>query len=309
MTEEEEDTDLDVFDRTKQEQAAPKEKDWVDLPHADLLSVEDADELMRWRPANLVAVVGERDAGKTTLVAELYERFLRAPFAGFMFAGSRTLTGFEKRCYLGRLVSGAAAPETVRTSVRQGLRFFHLGLVSAADRRRHELLISERAGESYRGARNDPSRASGFLELSKARTVVFALDGERIANDKIREDTISSVRNLIRIAAETGSISPSAEVQIVTTKLDFLIPEAAAHALRAVDDFERRMQDEHAHRFARFTAWRTAARGPSSLIEPAFGVAPLLQSWLSPPAPASSTSAAPTLNDEFDRLMLRRRRG
>jgi len=309
MTEEEEDTDLDVFDQTEQEQAAPKEKDWVELPHADLLSVEDADELMRWRPANLVAVVGERDAGKTTLVAEIYERFLRAPFAGLMFAGSRTLTGFEKRCYLARLVSGAAAPDTVRTSVRQGLRFFHLGLLSVADGRRHDLLISDRAGESYRAARNDPSKASGFLELSKARTVVFALDGERVANDKIREDTTSSVRNLIRIAAETGAISPSAEVQLVTTKLDLLLREAAAHALRAVDDFERRMQDEHAHRFARFTAWRTAARGPSRFVEPAFGIAPLLQSWLSPPTPNPPAIAAPVLNDEFDRLLLRRRRG
>ncbi len=309
MTAEEEDTDLDVFDRTEREEVAPKEKVWIPLPHADLLSIEDADELMRWRPANVVAIVGERDAGKTTLVAEIYERFLRAPFAGLMFAGSRTLAGFEKRCYLARLVSGASAPDTVRTSVQAGLRFFHLGLTSVADRQRFDLLISERAGESYRAARNDPSKASGYLELSKARTVVFALDGERIANDRMREETISSVRNLIRVAAETGSVSPQAEVQLVTTKLDWLLPETAAYALDAVEQFERRMEEGYAHRFAKFTVWRTAARGPSSLVEPAFGVAALLQSWLSPPAPTPPASAAPVLRDEFDRFLLRGRKG
>lgn len=308
MTAEEEDTDLDVFDKAAPEQVAPKEKEWTDLPHADLLGIEDADELMRWRPANLVAIVGERDAGKTTLVAEIYERFLRAPFAGLMFAGSRTLTGFEKRCYLARIRSGAAAPDTVRTSVQQGLRFFHLGLTSVTDRRRHDLLISERAGESYRAARDDPPKARGYLELSKARTIVFALDGERVVNDKIREDATSTVRNLIRIAAESGSVSPLAEVQLVTTKLDFLLPETAAHALAAVEDFERRMLDENGNRFAKFTVWRTAARGPSSLVEAAFGVAPLLLSWLSPPTPAPPVPAQPILQDEFDRLLLRARR-
>jgi hypothetical protein len=38
-------------------------------------------------------------------------------------------------------------PDTTRTSARDGLRFFHLSLVSDAGRRRTDLLITERAGE------------------------------------------------------------------------------------------------------------------------------------------------------------------
>jgi hypothetical protein len=305
MTEKEEGTDLDVFDQAESEKVSLTEKDWVPLPGADLLTVEEADELMRWRPANVVAIVGERGGGKTTLVAEIYERFLRGPFAGFLFAGSRTLTGFERRCYLARMVSGASAPDTERTSALAGLRFFHLGLISAEGRRRGDLLISERAGESYRAARNEPAMVRGFLELAKARTVVFVLDGARIADDKRREETFSSVRNLIRASAETGAVLSQAEVQLVTTKIDLLQSEKSAYVLEAVAEFERRMERAYRHRFAKITFWRIAARDLSNNLEPAFGVAALLQSWFSPPKPPPATIATPVLRDEFDSFLLR----
>jgi Double-GTPase 2 len=305
IAEKEEGTDLDVFEQVEREEGRPTEKDWVPLPHANLLNVEDADELMRWRAANVVAIVGERDAGKTTLVTEIYERFLRGPFAGLLFAGSRTLAGFERRCYLARLVSGASAPDTERTSVQAGLRFFHLGLASEQDGRRVDLLISERAGESYRAARNYPSITSGFLELERARTVVFVLDGARIADDNMREETFSSVRNLIRVSAETNAVSVGAEVQLVTTKIDLLRSEASAHALEAVSLFEQRMEATYGPRFAKITSWRTAARNPSGNAEPALGVAALLQSWLSPPKPHLVSIPTPALYDEFDRFLLR----
>lgn len=305
---EEENTDLDVFEQVKSEQAAPEEKDWVALPHAELLSVKDADELMRWRAANIVAVVGERDAGKTTLVTEIYERFLRGPFAGLNFAGSRTLAGFERRCYLARLVSGASAPDTERTSAQAGLRFFHLGLASEAGLGRFDLLITERAGESYRAARNDPSTTSSFLELAKARTAVFVLDGARIADDRMREETLSSVRNLIRSSAETGVVSAGTEVQLVTTKIDLLRSEASTHAVVALAEFERRIQGTYGQCFAKVTSWRTAARDPSSGATPPVGVEPLLQSWLSPPKSPSASIADPELHDEFDRFLLRKRK-
>jgi GTPase SAR1 family protein len=253
-------------------------------------------------------VVGERGAGKTTLITEIYERFLRGPFAGLLFAGSRTLTGFEKRCYLARLVSGAAAPDTERTSVQAGLRFFHLGLASLVSLRRVDLLISERAGESYREARNAPAKVRGFLELTKARTIVFVLDGARVANDRLREETFSSVRQLVRATAESDVISPGVEIQLVTTKIDLLQSETLAHARESVAQFEQRIKEAYGDRFTKITSWRTAARNPSANAEPALGVAPLLQSWLSPPNPPPTSIASPVLHDEFDHFLFRVRK-
>jgi hypothetical protein len=168
-------------------------------------------------------------------------------------------------------------------------------------------MITERAGESYRGARNNPSKLSGFLELAKARTVVFVLDGARIADDRTREEVFSSVRALIRASSETNAISASAEIQLVTTKIDLLQSQALTHAVDALAEFEQRIKGSYAQRFAKVTSWHTAARDPSGGMAPAFGVAELLQSWIFPPKALPASAVVPELHDEFDRFLLRKR--
>ncbi|MCK1384443.1 hypothetical protein IVB31_09225 [Bradyrhizobium sp. 21] len=263
--------------------------------------------MLRWRPATLVAVVGERKSGKTTLITEIYERFLRGPFAGQLFCYSQTLLGFEKKSYPSRADSRADKPDTARTSTQDGLRFFHLGLVSSSASQRADLLITERAGEVYRNARDRPAESKTLMELAKARTVVFILDGERVGNDKTRAEAFASIRGMIRAFSDAGSISVGAEIQLVTTKVDLLSGDAAAEALTALSEFEDRLFRSYSGRFAKVTYWRTAARDPKGQMEPAWGVAPVLQSWVDPPRlPRGPTPVIPKLDDEFDRLLLRR---
>ncbi|MFC7053076.1 hypothetical protein ACFQI3_10295 [Hansschlegelia quercus] len=305
---EEKDTDLDVFDQAKPEETSPTDTERLWLPHADLLTIEDADALMRWRAANVVAVIGERWAGKTTLVTEIYERFLRGPFAGLHFAGSRTLAGFERRCYFARMITGAPIPDTERTSVREGLRFFHLGLATDSGQDRVDLLITERAGESYRAIRDNTAKVEGFLEIVKARTLVFVLDGARLADDLRREETLTSARQLIRAAADADAVPEHVEVQLVTTKIDLLQAASLTHAITAIETFEQRTKDLYAGRFAKVTSWRTAARDPSGQTAPAYGMDAMLRSWLTPPDPPGAPIPELKLDDEFDRFLLRKRR-
>jgi hypothetical protein len=307
--EEEEEIDVDVFDAAKPNSVEAQDTEWVSLPSADLLSVEDADALLRWRPANLVAIIGERKGGKTTLLAELYERFLRGPFGGQIFAHSLTLLGFEQKSYQSRASSGDAKPETPRTSARDGLRFFHLGLVpqdlSAA---RTDLLVSERAGETYRNVRDRPAEGLSLTEVVKAKTVAFILDGERLADDRRRAEAFASARNMLRALADAGAIPTSAEVQLVTTKFDLIASDDQEAVRQMLSEFEERLAALYGPKFVRFSSWRTAARDPKGVYEPAWGVGPLLCSWLNPPALLVPEPASiPPLTDECDRLLLRRR--
>ncbi len=307
MTEPKEDGDVDVFEDTTSKVQSDVDRDWIRLPRADLLSIEEADELLRWRPANVVAIIGERKGGKTTLITEIYERFLRGPFADQLFSYSQTLLGVEKKSYPSRAETGADTPDTARTSMRDGLSFFHLGLVSAGDARRRDLLITERAGEAYREVRDRPANSLALLELAKAKTVVFILDGERVANDKTRSEALASIRNMVRGFSDAGAISAGAEVQLITTKFDLLAVREASDALAALAEFEERLLKSYSDRFAKMTHWRTAARDPKGMTEPAWGVPPVLQSWLDPPIPPQpSLPSLPDLDDEFDRLLLRR---
>jgi len=301
-------TDQDVFGGQVGPADSVEDGDWVVLPSAELLDVPGADELLRWRAANLVAVVGERNSGKTTLITELYERYLRGAFAGHIFAHSRTLVGFERKTFESRLASERIVPDTLRTSERDGLLFFHLGLVSDdGEMRRSDLLISERAGETYRKARDRPETSQELSELRRANRVAFLLDGERVAAGRTRAEVFASVRGMIRAFSESSAISPTAEIQLVTTKVDLLSAEANIAAVSALEQFEHAISSAYGSETRAVTTWRTAARDPSGSIEAAFGVGPLLENWVaSARLEVSPTIRMPQLQNEFDLLLTRR---
>src|SRR5581483_8028165 len=79
------------------------------------LSAEGASDFLAMRPANVVLLAGDSNSGKTTLFAAIYERLLDGPFGEFLFAGSRTLHGFESRCFENRGGYGHTEPDTGHT--------------------------------------------------------------------------------------------------------------------------------------------------------------------------------------------------
>ncbi|QHJ01496.1 hypothetical protein GT347_10895 [Xylophilus rhododendri] len=270
-----------------------------------MLAVEDADGLLRWRDASIVAVLGERNGGKTTLAVEFYERFAKGVYAGFNFAHSLSLLGFEEKTFQSRAVSGAEMPDTPRTSKQDGLKFFHLAVTGETCGRK-DLLISERAGEIYRDVRDNPSLANTITEVRKARTVAFILDGERIADPLRRMEALASVRDLARAFTRAGSISIDCEIQIVTTKWDLLIGPDAAVAKGVLEDFERRFIETYMGKFGEISVFHVAARDPTGTVAAGYGMEPLFKSWLAVrPKAKSPGPEMPQLVNEFDRLLMR----
>jgi len=301
------DEDIDVFEQPPGTGPSEIDSGWTQLPSSELLTVETADEFLRWRAASIIAVVGERNGGKTTLISEIYERFLRGSFANSCFCGSWSLSVFEMKNFQSRAESGAERPDTPRTSARDGLRFFHLAVADLDSLEvRTDLLISERAGETYREVRDSPSRASEMVELQRAGAIAFVVDGERVFNDRKRAEVFASARSIVRALNETGTIKPGARLQFVTTKYDLLDGDDAVDARAALDNFENQMRNLFGQTY-QVEAFRTAARDPSGELPAGTGVAPLFRSWLEPSAIVElADPELPELTDEFDRLMLRR---
>lgn len=301
------DEDIDVFEQPPDAEPSGMDGGWTQLPPSELLTVEKADELLRWRAASIIAVVGERNGGKTTLISEIYERFLRGHFADSCFCASWSLSGFEMKNFQSRAESGAERPDTPRTSARDGLRFFHLAVAdTTALDVRTDLLISERAGETYREVRDSPSRATEMVELQRAATIAFVVDGERVFNNRKRTEVFASARSLVRALDETATIKPGARLQFVTTKYDLLDGEDAADARAALDAFENQMRSLFGQAY-QVEAFHTAARDPSGVLPAGTGIAPLFRSWLKPSVVAElANPTLPELTDQFDRLMLRR---
>ncbi|MDE9475140.1 hypothetical protein KKJ12_20110 [Xenorhabdus bovienii] len=300
------DVDIDVFEQSNESHAADQSLGWETLPPSEMLSLEDADQFLRWRDAAIIAVVGERNGGKTTLVTEIYGSFLRGPFAGACFCHSLSLLGFEKKSFQSRAESGALFPDTPRTSAQDGLRFFHLALSNESDFQRRDLLISERAGEVYREVRDRPDRAVEMIEIRKATAIAFIIDGERVAAVRKRAEVFASVRDTIRALVETGNIARHTQIQLVATKCDLLEDSSMEDARNALSEFEQAIIAMLAGRFDVVT-FRTTARDPKSGSDSVPSLAPLLKSWLKPISPvAFDNPKMPELSDEFDRLLLRR---
>ena len=106
----------------------PSAPSYIVLPGADTLPLAEASSLLRRGDARVIAIIGPRDAGKTSLIASLYELFQEGPVSEIGYAQSQTLHAFERACHDARAASRRTTPHTYRTS-RGEVQFYHLDLV------------------------------------------------------------------------------------------------------------------------------------------------------------------------------------
>lgn len=304
--------DFEIFDEDEEdddsEGSKSVEQTRLPLPSGEPLSPVEVDRFLLRKPAKFVTVVGEFDSGKTTLICALYEKFLKGSFAGYVFSGSNTLIGFEKRSHHSRVDSGRVAPDTLRTSLHDGLRYFHLSLANGESfKPRIELMLSDRAGEEYEKARGNSSLVDALIEVKKANVVVLLLDGARLADPIQRSGALQAVRQTIRAFLDGGALMKHSKVQVVTTKFDLLQSIQNREKLDAqVEQFQTNLLKDFSNRLGELSFWEIAARDPHGEFSAAHGMAELLMSWCAPTS--SSIKPEPlrvALESEFDRLLAR----
>jgi len=280
----------------------------VSLPSGDALTPDEVDQFLPWRAATFVTVIGDSHSGKTTLICALYERFLKGPFAGFGFAGSRTLVALERRTHHSRVDSGRVTPETARTSHLDGLRYFHFAVaLYGHPTKRADFLLSDRSGEVYRSARNNSSVVRTLPEIPQADRIVLLLDGHRVADPVERAGAIQSVRQTLRVFLDNGALGLSSIVQIVTTKIDLIAASKDEQEIRGVlSAFRDRLNADFAPRLKSLSFHDIAARDPTNGFAPAHGLDTLVEDWATPRPRYTSRALPPlALQSEFDRLLVR----
>jgi hypothetical protein len=306
--------DLDVYDSEDDAGTASSTaaEERLPLPSGEALDTEDVSLFLRSRPATFIAVVGDKDSGKSTLLCALYDRFLRGPFSGFSFVGSRSLIAFERRSHYSRLESGRSVPDTPRTSISEGLKYFHLALCTeGAPSTRRDVLFSDRAGETYSRARGNSTIIESLVEIPQADSVVVLMDGRRVADPLERSSALQSVRQTLRAFLDNGALTTKSVVDIVTTKCDLIAADKESAAIdQALRLFEDRLRVDFTPRLRALSFWQIAARDPAGKLSPGHGLDKLITHWL---RTEKLTSPAPPplekrrLRSEFDRLLLRTR--
>lgn len=239
------------------EEGAPA---FIDLYAGNELSGEDADAVTLRHPAHLVVFAGSAGSGKTTVLASLYERLNQAPFAGFQFAGSRSLLGFEQICHLNRLVSGGTRPDTPRTIPSDEAAYYHLALRGAelGSQPRH-VLLSAISGELFRLAMNSREDCARLTFLHRANTIVVLVDGARLAVSGHRTNAQSEASNILESFIDAKMIGERCRVEFVFSKLDRVL-EAGDAALEFLKTTEKKFKAKFGDRVPHLAFRRIAAR-------------------------------------------------
>jgi hypothetical protein len=161
------------------------QEEGVGLYSGEELGVEEVSELASELPSRVVAVLGEQDAGKTCFLVCLYLMAMSGDLddAGYLFAGSRTLPGFESRARSGRSWA-EVKPErmSVRTTLRdgRGAGFMHLDLLNVQDGLRHRLLLSDLPGEWTNNLIDSTAQADRMSFVRHSDAILLMIDGRKL---------------------------------------------------------------------------------------------------------------------------------
>lgn len=251
----------------------------IDLPSGGDLTPETAGCVTRAFLTRLVLLAGEAESGKTTLLATIYEKFNEGPFANLLFAGSETLIGWEKRCYLARVVSGAEKADTERTLGLQQ-RLLHLSLRDEGlENSSQHLLFTDFSGEVFKLIRDSTAECQRLGILKRTDHFVLLLDGSKVADTRSRHEALNNGMALLRSCIDAGMVGLRSFVDVVFSKYD-LVAAAGQPGLDfqayAVTTITRRFSQ----RLGRLRFHNVAARPEAHGMEFAYGVAELLRSWV-----------------------------
>ena len=118
----------------------------TDLPEGSTLSKDEIYHLSRETQTQLIILAGAYESGKTTILASIWQLYLKGPFAGYLFAGSHTLPGFEERCHYSMITSERAKATTKHTGFAEET-ILHLKINPSENNNSQNLLFSDLAGE------------------------------------------------------------------------------------------------------------------------------------------------------------------
>lgn len=194
----------------------------------DSLDASRCDSMLRRTGAHLIGIVAGPEAGKTTLVATIYEMLYRGIIEDLGFAGSETLRGYEERAFMSRLASNSPKPDTERTKFREKLSFTHLRIARGEER--FDALFSDRSGEHFDNVINKPADIAAFEELARADRLWIVVDLKQLKEDG---HVLKAHLRRVVMAMAASNLFDGKHVAVVATKADLFVEQEDLDAITA----------------------------------------------------------------------------
>ena len=199
-----------------------KQNKLVPLLLGDELSSKEIDTILRRSPTKVLAIAGAPESGKTTLISAIYSQFHFGPFANYLFAGSETLLGFERRCHLSMISSGLEQPRTERT-LDMEIKMLHLRLCRIGmEKQTSEILLSDVSGELFRDFSSSNKVAESLEWIRRANRFILLVDGEKLLSNEKRQDARSSATLILRTCFDNNLLGEGVDIDILLSKYDLI---------------------------------------------------------------------------------------
>ena len=189
-----------------------------------------------------VVLMGGIACGKTTLIASLYQMLLREVRVDYMFAGSQTLIGFEKRCKSTRLADGRTSPYIPHTP-RGVEEVLHLRLFDCKTLQHVNLFMSDISGEDFTDVLGRPDEARReFYYVRAAKTIALMIDGAKLCSPQYMAEIHRAV-SLLQTFREGGLIANRAKILLVISKFDLVNGKSEVRPSLALRKFQEQFSD------------------------------------------------------------------
>jgi Double-GTPase 2 len=267
-------------DEEASDESAALTSDWKPVGGGYELTVDEASEVTAEHEAKVIVLAGEPDAGKTTLLATIYELFSKGDVPEYSFAGTQTILAFERACFPSRTASGNQKPVTDRTRHTRP-RFYHLSLREAGEtRNRKHLLMGDISGEVFQRASDNQAETEKLSYLKRADVFVLILDGDKIQSRTERQEVAQRASLIFRALLKAGMLTKESRVQVLVSKFDCFDP-ADANSTEFLAYLKQDLESRYANQFKSYVVSEIASRPANDRVDFAYGVRELLMPWLS----------------------------
>lgn len=185
---------------------------------------EQLNEFVTDEKPKLVVLVGFEGYGKSTFIGALYQQMIQNQVYGdYSLVDSETYVGFERRVFL-RRENSENTSDTKRNILGENDMLDMLLLSEKGEK--HRILISDKAGETYRKYISSDGEIEKDIVIENADMILFIVDAE--ADSKLLIDHNSIVQkyeSLLDRLKTQGKIAENCSYSIVFTKCDKVTTE------------------------------------------------------------------------------------
>lgn len=275
------------------------------LPAGEALDIKETYNITAKDEIKMVVLVGPSSSGKTTIIASIYQLFLRSPLNEYYFAGSTTLLGYEQRSYYSRFSTNQDEPMTGRTSRGTSNLFLHMRLWNSEQNKYVSFLFADVSGEDYEQCINNSDAVKGNLGFIKyADYIVSVLDGELISDKYSRNGLTNDMSQLLQTIIDSNLISENTKLQVLFSKYDWIDQPSNSAAGEYIEYCKGVYTERFESQFSDIKFYNVAAM-PKNGDKYGFatGIKELIISWLDQDSVCTDIGfASVKVNNEFNKL-------